>query len=376
MAFAFDFKKILSTGLKSLPKKFIHPATSVVGIDIGSAAIKVVQLRKERGKAVLETYGTLSLGPFADRQAGEVTNLPPEKIVEALKALFSEAGVTTKNAAVGIPAAAGLVFLIELPPQIKPSEFDKVVPTESRKFIPVPISEVNLDWFVIPQRETIYEEEEEEKKTPPRPTEILVAAVPKDILARLKEIASGAELADPLYEHEIFSSLRANLAHEVVPVLIIDFGAAKTKLAIIERGVVRVFHSINRGSADITNNISKSLEIPFAQAEEIKKNEGLLAKDKNIAGIINLGIDFILGETSNVVLNFEKKYNKSVSEVILTGGGSMLPGVSSKVKEVLKKDVFLSRAFAKTEAPAFLEKTLEKASPEFATAIGLALKKL
>ena len=58
---------------------------SVVGIDIGSSAIKVVEIKKRGGKAVLETYGAMALGSYADVDVGRVTNLPIEKTVEALK---------------------------------------------------------------------------------------------------------------------------------------------------------------------------------------------------------------------------------------------------------------------------------------------------
>ena len=56
---------------------------SVLGIDIGSSSLKVVQLRKEKGQAVLETYGELALGPYGGGEAGQATNLSAEQITEA-----------------------------------------------------------------------------------------------------------------------------------------------------------------------------------------------------------------------------------------------------------------------------------------------------
>ena len=61
---------------------------SVLGVDIGSSSIKVVQLRKKGGKAVLETYGELALGPYAGTEIGRATNLPNDKLVEALRDLY------------------------------------------------------------------------------------------------------------------------------------------------------------------------------------------------------------------------------------------------------------------------------------------------
>jgi len=92
----FDIQKMMDSA-KSLFKK---SGGSVIGVDIGSSVVKVVQLRKEQGRAVLETYGELALGPYGGLDVGRATNLPVEKIAEAIKDLFREANVTAKTAAV------------------------------------------------------------------------------------------------------------------------------------------------------------------------------------------------------------------------------------------------------------------------------------
>ena len=74
--------------LNSLFKK---KEKSVLGLDIGSSSLKVVQLRKESGKAVLETYGELALGPYGGSEIGQATNLSAEQITETLKDLLREA---------------------------------------------------------------------------------------------------------------------------------------------------------------------------------------------------------------------------------------------------------------------------------------------
>src|SRR3989344_7286 len=76
---------------------------SVVGVDVGSSAIKVVELKKKGGKAVLETYGAIALGPYATLDVGRVTNLPIEKIAEGLKEVLKQAGIKTTSAAFAIP---------------------------------------------------------------------------------------------------------------------------------------------------------------------------------------------------------------------------------------------------------------------------------
>src|SRR5664279_2979754 len=105
---------------------------SAVGIDIGSSAIKVVEIKKKGGKAILETYGAIALGPYADLEAGRVTNLPVEKIVLALQEVLKQSGVTSKTLALSIPVQSSLIFTIELPAQIAEAEIATIIPTEAR----------------------------------------------------------------------------------------------------------------------------------------------------------------------------------------------------------------------------------------------------
>src|SRR3989338_2789059 len=137
----FPFKSIMSALQPS--------ADSVIGIDVGSAYLKVVQLRRKSGRAVLETYGSLALGPYAGLEIGRATHLPTQKISEALRDLMREAHVTSSHAGVAIPFEASLVTPIEMMVTSE-RELETAVPIEARKYVPVPISEVNLDWWVIP----------------------------------------------------------------------------------------------------------------------------------------------------------------------------------------------------------------------------------
>jgi type IV pilus assembly protein PilM len=125
-------------------------AESVIGIDIGVSAIKIVQLKRKGGKALLETYGTLALGPYQQMPIGSVTNLAVPEIVQALSDIIREAGITVYDGGIAIPSNSSLLFTLQLPANIEEKEYPTIVPTEARKFIPVPISEVLLDYWVIP----------------------------------------------------------------------------------------------------------------------------------------------------------------------------------------------------------------------------------
>jgi len=353
---------------------------NAVGIDIGSSSIKVVEIKRKGGKAMLETYGAIALGPYADLDIGRVTNLPIEKIVEALKEVLKQSGVTTTSSALSIPVQSSLIFIIDLPAQVKENEMATIISTEARKYIPVPITEVSLDYFVLPQKESSFEEANNPdlSSAPPDKKEVLVVAIQNDAISKYRSIVSQCQLEAEFFEIEIFSSVRANFEHELSPVLLMDFGASRTKLSIVEFGMVKNFHTVSRGGADISDSISKSLGISFSKAEEMKKEFGLFedASEKNLSEIIKVHIDYIFSETNNVLLSYEKSYNRTVSKVILSGGGSLLKGLKEMAANNFRAEIEVGHPFTKVGAPVFLGKVLEATGPEFAVALGLALRKL
>ncbi len=351
-----------------------------VGVDIGSSAIKIVEIKRKGSKAVLETYGSIALGPYNGEDAGRVTNLPVEKVSEALREVLKQAGVMTTEAAFSIPVQSSLIFAIELPSQIKEGEMSGIVSTEARKYIPVPITEVSIDYFMLPKKEPSFLElnNPQLKGAQNEKIEVLVVATQNEAVSKSRSIVSGSGVSSAFFEVEIFSSIRANFEHELSSVLLIDFGASRTKLSIVEFGMVKVYHTVDRGGADITESISKTLSVPFYEAEKMKKEFGLFGNptEKTLADVIKVHIDYIFSETNNVLLGYEKKYNRIISKVIFTGGGSLMKGLSEVATNNFKAPVEIGHPFSKVKAPAFLEKVLETMGPEFAIALGLALRKL
>jgi type IV pilus assembly protein PilM len=353
---------------------------SVLGIDIGSASIKIVQLRRKGGKAILETYGELSLGPYADTEVGRATKLPTDKTVLALSDVLKESNATTTSAAFSIPMRQSLVTIISMP-QIQDRQLAQMIPIEARKYIPVPISEVTLDWFVIPKLEPLQSDyqgvPEGQHKIPQ--VEVLVVAIHNDILSNFSTIVAQAALEASFFEIELFSTVRSVIeAGDNTPVMIMDVGAGATKVYIVERGVIRDSHIINKGSQDITINIAKSMSVSVNFAEKLKRNYGRNAReqDQQIGEIIDLVMSPILSETNSVLLNFQRKYNKSVSKNILIGGGALLNGLNELIRAQLSLPVIYGDPFSRIETPAFLEGVLQQTGLPFATAIGLALRKL
>jgi type IV pilus assembly protein PilM len=349
----------------------------VLGIDIGSSSIKVVQLKKQGGKAVLETYGEIALGPYSGTDLGRATVLSADKISEAIKDVLREANTTTLDSGLSISIGSSFIVFMRMPSS-EEKNYAEMVPIEARKYIPIPISEVTLDWWAIPKDEkTVSEFQTGEKIEDDKTTEVLLIVINNEALNKNREIQKLAGLQSGFSEVEIFSCMRASLEPSTAPQIIMDFGAGSTKVFIVERGILKASHVINRGSQDITLSISKSMGISFAEAEKIKIKEGILGTEKNsVSEISSITVDYILSETGRFILNYYKKSNKKISKAVLTGGGALLKGLKEKAQKSFDTPTEIADPFSKVEYPAFLEEILKNAGPEFTVAIGLAIRKL
>lgn len=355
----------------------------MIGIDIGASAIKIVQIRKRGARAILETYGTLSLGPYAGVEIGRATILQPEKIIAALTDILREAKTTTKKGGITIPFGSTLMSVIEMP-VVDPRQLTSMVPIEARKYIPVPIAEVSLDWSIVPKEGVKSTQEDPKdpndknlpKKSPMQ--DILLVAIHNETLREYQDIVSKVGLDANFFEIEIFSTIRAVLDKNTNPVLIMDMGAASTKLYIVDRGIVRASHTINRGSQDITMTLATSLNIPPDKAEIMKRTIGW-TKDgqrKDISDTISLVVDHIFSEAKHVISNYQTKHLKNIEKTILVGGGSNMKGFIELAQAGLQMSVELGDPFSKVEAPAFLTDVLRKNGPEFTAALGIALRRI
>ncbi len=361
---------------------------SVIGLDIGSSSVKVIQLRKEKGRVILETYGELSTGPYAEKAVGQAVTLGPDKLAQLIKDLFKEANITTKVGAISIPLRSSLLVTIDVP-ELPEDKLAQMVPLEARKYIPVPISEVVLDWSVIPDmRGEILGSEEPNAPSPVKTEgqqmpkmkeiEVLIVAIHKDTIKQYEEIARQTNLEAKFLEIETFSAMRASLYGNRGATVIVDLGAATTKVVILDQGTVRLSHTINKGAQDVTLAIARSLNVSFAKAEEIKRKVGLVEKvgDKDMGETLSPIVEYIFNEVNQVMVEYQKKRNRSIEKVYLIGGGALLAGLTEVAKTSVYAPVVMGTPFDRVEAPAFLENILQAVGPEFAVSIGLALRGL
>lgn len=364
-------------------KKIFNPlGNKAVGIDIGSSSIKIVELEKKKGKATLKTYGEIALGPYAGSTSGQVVKLSNEKISEALHDILKEARTSTPNSGVAIPFRSSLVSLIEMP-ALPEKQLEEAIPIEARKYIPVPISEITLDWWIIPKDTTVTDRERRNdpaKASAPikDKNDVLVVSIHNEILSDYNNVVRSNNLNTSFFEIEMFSAIRSLVSDEKDTSMVIDIGASGTKLYIVEKGILRNSHIINKGSKDITMNMARALGVSNQEAEKIKRSIGSLndADRKTVMEIVALTVDSILSETENFVNNYEQRAGRSIRKILLTGGGAALQGFVEMVQKKFKASVSMGNPFSKVDTPVILGETLKSTGLEFAVAVGIALRKI
>ncbi|MFW5853396.1 MAG: type IV pilus assembly protein PilM [Patescibacteria group bacterium] len=371
MANSFSqFWSSLSSGL------FKKGDDSFLGVDLGSSSVKVIQLRRDKGQAVLETYGELSTGPYSGLSVGQVGKIDTKKLAELMHDLFREANITARQGAMAIPLKSSLITSVDFP-KMPEDKIAQMIPMEARKYVPVPVSEVELDWSIIPRKPSDEPEGNQSSVDENNKMEVLIVAIHKDIMKRYQQLASVLGVEVQFLEIETFSAMRSVLRGDLSAMAVVDIGAASTKTVVVDYGAVRLSHTIDKGSQDISASLSRSLGVSFGKAEQIKREVGLLDRDtgQSTASASPI-VEYIFSEVNQVMVNYQKKYNRAIDRVVLIGGGALLKGLMPIAEKNVYAPVELGHPFSRVESPDFMEDILKEVGPGFAVSIGLALRGL
>jgi len=336
---------------------------SYLGIDIGSTSLKLVEISKEKGVPTLVTYG------YAERAISDIVKGDAQKILNKvaalLKKLYIDAGITSFKAITALPNYSVFNSVITLPKMNK-KELDSAVRWEAKKFIPMPINDVVLDWRII---DTI--EVDKRKKN----YRILLTAAAKNLVRRYVEIFKKADLQLLSLETEAFALARALIGKSQATTMIIDSSAVTTDIIIIEKGIPALNRSIDVGGITISRAIANSLNIDFKRAEQFKRDIGMGGSSK-IPRVIEGILKPVVDEMRYSLKIYQDQSGKAVEQVILSGGSAYLPNLAEYFSKILNIRVIIGDPWAKIAYPEDLKPALEEVAPRFAVAIGLALREI
>lgn len=347
-----------------------------MGVDLGTASLKIVELKHSSGGFSLKNYGLLELysQEIAKMNKPNQDYYPEIKdfdITYGLKELINKTKFTTKICVAAIPSFSTFSTIIQLP-YLSEKDLEKAIPFEAKKYIPLPLDEVVLDWSII----NVQTRQEEKNKNSYPNVEVFLTAVAKDEIERYKNIFNKADLTLKALELESTALIRSLIGDDQNAFAILNLGGITTSIIIVDKGFERISHNYEFGGFKITNTIARILGIGFNRADKIKREEGLKRMPQSLVKAILPLIDMMIFETKKTIANYEENKGLKIKKIILTGGQAALQGLDDYISKKIERPVSIENPFNKVSFDKNLAKTLKKIGPSFSVAVGLAMRKI
>jgi len=345
---------------------------NVVGLDIGSYAIKAVELKAVK-KQQEDAYEVVRIGyePIPKDAIVEGTIIDSTAVSETLKLVFKETSISNKNTVISISGNSVIIKKISLP-SMETEELAESIIWEAKHNIPYPYEETNVDYAMLKST----------KESDERNLDILLVAAKKDKIANYSNVISQIRKNLVAIEVDVFALQNAyeinypELFQEKT-VAIINLGANITNIIIIEKGIPQLFRDLAIGGALFAENISKELNCNFDEAEKMIKGIPVdNVPDEQFNFILNMNVQTLLEEIEKTISFYSsgEKEEKKVELVFLSGGLSKLTNLNSLIEQKIQVKTEIFNPFRRIS---FNEKKLDSVYFEdmaafFGVATGLA----
>lgn len=363
---------------------FSSGSNNCLGVDIGTSSIKIVELSKRGETTKLERYGEIYSEAVFERPfrtfEKDTLLLSGRDISRAIAAVIKEAKISEKKAVFSIPDFSSFFTTFDLP-SMTDEEIPQAVRFEARHHIPLPLSEVTIDWSII--KKEVLDRRRVRLK-------ILLVAVPNEVINQYQQIALLSNLKLVALEAEVFGLIRALIRDEEKTILILDIGAQSSNLSIIDQGILKSSYSFDVSANEMIQILAKTFNVDFQTAEDLVKLYGVTSPDKidadfklppsanpqKIKEVLTPFADLMAIEINRMSQSFFQVEQKEVSKIILAGGMAWLPGLKEYLTNSLQKELEIANPFSDIVYPPILEKTLHELGPSYAVAAGMALRGL
>ena len=360
-----SFKHLFETDLMSM----LTPRRQLVGLDIGSSAIKLVQLKETKGRYSLQKFGVKPLEPEV---IVDGTVMDEGRVVSAIRELFDENRVKNKQVAISISGHAVIVKKINLPP-MPDEELPGQVKLAAEQYIPFDINEVNIDFHVLPADPTAEQQGD---------MSVILVAAKKDKINELTELVKGAGLTPVIMDVDAFAvenmhAINYPMAQDEATALV-NIGASVMNVNIVRGGSSLFTRDIPLGGNRYTEALQREMGMSFEDAEESKKKKqrddagsGSMADVVNgvnaeVASEISRTVDYFRTSTANVELD----------RVLVCGGVANAKGLIQQLGDRMQIPVEVADPFGEidvTRSDVDPDLLTELASSA-AVGVGLALR--
>ena len=330
------------------------------GIDIGTTAVRLVQLRGSSGVKALVKYAYV---PIDSKVAMSDARADQQKLAQSIKELVKQAQMTTRNVAVGLPSNKVFSTVVDVD-RLSGNELAKSISYQADSLIPTPLNESKIDWALLGDSPA--------DKTK---VEILLSSVTNSFIEGRLDMLESIGLNVIAFEPDSTALSRALAANTPAPQMILEIGSKSTDLVIIMNGAPHLIRAISTGMDSIIRSAAQNLNIDDAQAQQFISKFGL-NKDKlegQVYQAIIGTIDLLIGEIEKSIKFFETRYSSTKLDVIIVAGGaSTLPEFPLYVANKFKINVEIGNAWRNVSFTADRQNELLAVSNQFAVAAGLA----
>jgi type IV pilus assembly protein PilM len=331
------------------------------GLDLGTTAIRIVQLR---GGGPVKQLVKYAYAPIDSKVAMSDANADQQKVVQVLRDLLAQARVTTRNVAVGIPSQRVFTTVFDID-HLSPNDLARTIRYQADSLIPTPLAESKIDWAVLG--------DSPKDKTK---VEVLLTSVTNDFIEKRLDLLESIGLNVIAFEPDNLALVRGLVDPAATTAqMVLDIGYKSTDLVIVMNGAPRLTRSIPTGSEAIIHSAVQNLNIDEKQAEQFIFKFGL---DKNkLEGQIYQAIvgtvDIIVSEIEKSIKFFQTRYAQSqIDRIIVTGGASTLPEFPLHLANKFGLNVEIGNAWRNISYTQDRQNELMTVSNNFSVAAGLA----
>ncbi len=284
------------------------------GLDIGTSAVRVVQLSGKGPVKSLARYGQVAV----DRKtATSDSNVDKQNLAQIVSQLISSSGISTNNVAVGIPSEKVFTAVFDFD-RLSPDELSKTLTYQADSMIPTPLSESKVDWALIG-----------DSPVDRTKVEILLSSVHNKLVENKLDLLESIGLNVIAFEPDNLALVRGMLSPESSEAqMVLDIGLTSTDLVIVMNGAPRLTRSIPTGVESFVKAAMQNLGIEQSQAEQFVFKFGL-SKEKlegQVHQAIISTVDLLVVEIEKSIKFFQSRYkDMPVQRVVVTGGASTLP---------------------------------------------------
>jgi type IV pilus assembly protein PilM len=331
------------------------------GLDIGASAIRLVELRGHGSVKTLVKYAYTPVDSKLTQSDSKVDQL---KLGAIIQELLKEAGLTTRNVAVGIPSNKVFTTVVDID-KLAPTEMAKSIRFQADSLIPTPLAQSKIDWAIIG------DSPKDRNKA-----ELLLTSVPNEFNEGRLEVLEGIGLNVIAFEPDNLAMARALIAPgSILPQMILDIGTISTDLVISMRDAARLTRSIPTGAEAIVRSAMQNLNIEEKQAQEIVFKFGVdkTKLEGQVYDAIISSVDILITEVDKSIKFFQGRYpDVKLDRIIMTGASSILPEFPLYIANKFGINVEIGNSWRNISFAANKENELSSVSNYFGVAAGLA----